>query len=75
MNALLRKYNHVFSWHHEQTPNMEPEVTCHKLDINPNTKPVKQKLRWINLYWWAQVQAEVYKILAVNFIEGVKYPI
>lgn len=48
-------------------------VACHKLDVNSNAKPVKQKPRRMDLDRRARVQAEVDRLLLVNFSEEAKY--
>lgn len=54
-------------------PGVDLEITCNKLDVNPNAKLFKQKLRRMNLNRCAQLQHEVDKFLSVNFIEEGKY--
>lgn len=49
----------MFAWRHEQMLRVNPEVACHRLDINPNAKLVKKKPRRMNLNRRAQVQAKV----------------
>lgn len=64
LKSLLRKFNHVFAWQDEQMPGVDPDVACHKLDINPNTKLVKHKPKRMNPDRSSQVQTEVEKLLA-----------
>lgn len=73
LNALLRKYNHIFTRQHEQMPRVDPEVAYHKLDVNPNVKPVKQKPVRMNPDYKTQVQAKVDRLLSIKFIEKAKY--
>lgn len=40
LKVLLTKYNHVFV-QHEQMLVVDPEGVFHKLDVNPNAKPMK----------------------------------
>ncbi|XP_059634040.1 uncharacterized protein LOC132276573 [Cornus florida] len=35
----------VFAWSHLDMPGIDPSVSCHSLNVNPNAKPVKQKHR------------------------------
>ncbi|XP_059633363.1 uncharacterized protein LOC132276107 [Cornus florida] len=35
----------VFAWSHLDMPGIDPSVSCHSLNVNPNAKPVKQKQR------------------------------
>lgn len=49
LKALLRRYNHVFYWQYEYIPGVDMMITHYKLDVNPKAKPIKQKLRQMNL--------------------------
>lgn len=55
LKSFLWRYYHIFAWRHEQTPGVNPEVACHKFDINTNAKLVKQKPRRMNSDRHAQV--------------------
>jgi len=39
----MREYIDVFAWNYEDMPWLNPQVDMHRLNINPNTKPVKQQ--------------------------------
>lgn len=43
MVYFLEKTRHVFAWKVDQMPGIDPRVACHKLNVNPNTKLVRQK--------------------------------
>jgi len=32
----------VFAWNYEDMPGVEPQVAMHRLNINPDAKPIKQ---------------------------------
>ncbi|KAL5576345.1 hypothetical protein UlMin_018044 [Ulmus minor] len=40
---FLREHRDVFAWSHEDMPGIDPSVIVHRLNIDPNFKPVKQK--------------------------------
>jgi hypothetical protein len=50
------------------------EVIEHKLHVNPNTKPRKQKLRKVSKEKVEAVRAEVQRLLDAGFIREVSYP-
>lgn len=39
--SLLSKYNQKFTLRYDQMSGVDPDVVCHRLDINPNIKPDK----------------------------------
>ena len=43
--SLLRKYIDVFTWNYEDMLRLDPQVAIHRLNINPDAKPVKQQQR------------------------------
>ena len=43
--TCLKKNLHAFAWAAEDMPGIDINFTCHKLNINPTFKPVKEKRR------------------------------
>ncbi|KAL5566413.1 hypothetical protein UlMin_029577 [Ulmus minor] len=41
--VFLREHRDVFAWSHEDMPGIDPNVIVHRLNIDPNFKPIKQK--------------------------------
>jgi hypothetical protein len=33
----------VFAWTHNDMPGIDPSTICHKLNVSPSIRPVKQK--------------------------------
>ena len=61
----------IFAWSPSDMPGIQREVAEHSLDIRPNSKPVKQRLRRFDeLKHWA-ISEELQKLLAAGFIKGV----
>jgi len=38
---LIREYIDVFAWNYEDMPGLDPQIVMHRLNLNPDTKPVK----------------------------------
>ncbi|KAL5569910.1 hypothetical protein UlMin_026485 [Ulmus minor] len=55
-------------------PGIDPSVTVHRLNIDPNFKPVKQKRRTFNAERYMAINTEVDKLLKADFIEEANYP-
>jgi len=41
--VFVREYIDVFTWNYEDMPGLDPQVAMHRLNIKPDTKPVKQQ--------------------------------
>ena len=39
--SLIREYIDVFAWTYKDMPGLDPQVAMHRLNINPDAKPVK----------------------------------
>ncbi|KAL5541776.1 hypothetical protein UlMin_009486 [Ulmus minor] len=71
---FLREHRDVFAWSHEDMPGIDPNVIVHRLNIDPNFKPVKQKRRTFNAERYMAINTEVDKLLKAGFIEEANYP-
>ncbi|XXG88875.1 hypothetical protein AAC387_Pa12g1022 [Persea americana] len=64
----------VFAWTPYEMPGIDLAVMCHKLNVNPNHKPVIQKARRAGVPQTEVVKEEVEKLLEVQAITEVHYP-
>ena len=71
---LLREYNDIFAWSHEDMPGIPLSLATHRLAVDATFKPVKQKRRHFNTERNAAVQEEVDKLLKAGFIRESRYP-
>ncbi|KAL5548398.1 hypothetical protein UlMin_003629 [Ulmus minor] len=71
---FLREHRDVFAWSHEDMPGIDPNVIVHRLNIDPNFKPIKQKRRTFNAERYMAINTEVDKLLKAEFIEEANYP-
>ena len=55
-------------------PGIPREVAEHSLDILPNSKPIKQRLRCFNELKRRAIGEEVHKLLEAGFIKKVFHP-
>ena len=65
---FLKKNLDVFAWSHEDMPGISPKVIQHKLNVNPERKPVQQRRRAFAPEQDQAVTEEVTKLLTVGFI-------
>jgi hypothetical protein len=71
---FLNKNSDIFAWSTSNIIEVSREVIEHKLQINPNAKPKKQKLRKMLEEKIEVVKAEVQRLLDARFIREVRYP-
>jgi hypothetical protein len=64
----------VFVWSTSDLIGVSREVIEYKLQVNPNAKPTKQKLRKISEEKIEATKAEVQRLLDAEFIREVTYP-
>ncbi|KAF8080646.1 hypothetical protein N665_0930s0004 [Sinapis alba] len=69
--ACLKKNLHTFTWAVEDMLGIEISITCHKLNIDPIFKPVKQKRQKLGPKRATAVNDEVEKLLKVGSITDV----
>ena len=64
----MREYIDVFAWNYEDMLGLDPQVAMHRLNINPDAKPVKQQQRRFRLEIMEAIQSKVKKLIDFNFI-------
>ncbi|KAM2357503.1 hypothetical protein ACFX1X_006467 [Malus domestica] len=68
---LDRMNTEVFTWSYEDMPGISPDIICHRLSIDPKTKPVRQKCRSYDVERYEVMKAEVEKIKGIGFVREV----
>ncbi|XP_057543932.1 uncharacterized protein LOC130823331 [Amaranthus tricolor] len=71
--ATIAEFRDVFAFCTEEMPGIPNSVACHKLDIKPGHKPVKQKLRHQGRERTEAAKEEVEKLLRAGFIKECQY--
>ena len=71
---FLKENLDVFAWSHEDMPDISPEVIQHKLNVDPERKPVQQRRRTFALERDQAIVEEITKLLTAGFIREVYYP-
>ena len=64
----------MFAWTPYEMPGIDPEVTCHKLNVDRSAKPVIQRARRPTLTHVEVVEEEVDRLLEARAIREVHYP-
>ena len=71
--ATVAEFCDIFAFSTEEMPGIPPSIMCHKLDIKPGYKSVKQKLRHQGKERIKVAKEEVEKLLKPQFIRECKY--
>ena len=74
LEAYLRANIEVFAWTPYDMPGIDPEVTCHQLNVDRSAKPVIQRARRPTLMHVEAVEEEVDRLLEPRAIREVNYP-
>ncbi|XP_074371492.1 uncharacterized protein LOC141712443 [Apium graveolens] len=64
----------VFAWSHSDMIGIDPEVMCHRLNIFPNCKGIRQKRRPVSGERAIALKEEVDRLLEVGLIKESFYP-
>jgi hypothetical protein len=72
--TFLKHNSDVFSWSHEDMLGIDPSVIVHKLNVELNRRPVKQRRRTFAAERNQAIVEEVEKLLKAGFIREVDYP-
>ncbi|KAE8735344.1 No pollen germination related 2 [Hibiscus syriacus] len=71
---LLQEFKDIFAWSYQDMPGLSTDIVIHKLPINPEYKPVQQKLRRMRPEMLLQIKEEVMKQINAGFLQAAKYP-
>jgi hypothetical protein len=63
----------IFAWTHDDMPGIDPSTICHKLNVDPSIRPVKQKRLVFAPDKNQAISDEVEKLLTAGFIREVYY--
>ncbi|KAJ9544296.1 hypothetical protein OSB04_024003 [Centaurea solstitialis] len=68
------KHSDCFAWSHEDMVGIDPNVISHKLNVDANFKPIKQKRRKFAPERNKVINDEVDNLLKTGKIREIKYP-
>ena len=72
--ACLRCNRDVFAWSHSDMKGIDPELMCHRLNIDPWVPTQRQNRRPLDLERAQALKDEVDKLIRVGFSREAKYP-
>jgi len=72
--ALLKNYQDILAWSYQDMPGLSSDIVQHRLPLNPEGSPVKQKLRRMKPETSLKIKEEVKKQFDIGFLDVARYP-
>ena len=72
--ALLLDYEDIFAWSYQDMPGLSFDIVQHRLPLNPECSPVKQKLRRMKSEMSLKIKEEMKKQFDASFLAVARYP-
>ena len=72
--ALLRDYQDIFALSYQDIPDLSPDIVQHRLPLNPECSPIKQKLWRMKPEMPLKIKEEVKKKFDADFLAVARYP-
>jgi hypothetical protein len=70
---LLKEFADIFAWQYDDLKTFDIEVIQHKIPLNKDTKPFRQKLRSFNPLLLPTMEREIKKLLDACIIIPLRY--
>ncbi|KAK8926261.1 hypothetical protein KSP39_PZI018475 [Platanthera zijinensis] len=74
MRECIQKKVDVFAWSAADMSGIDADVACHRLNLDPKTHPIRQKMRIIATKLEEPIRKEIKKLLDAGFISEIQYP-
>jgi hypothetical protein len=71
---FLKSNKDVFVWSHEDMPGIDPSIIVHRLNVDPSSRPIKQRRTAFAPKRNQAITEELMKLLTAGFIREVDYP-
>ena len=71
---FLKEQRNSFAWSHLDMVGIDPEVIVHRLQVDPDHQPVKQKQRKFAPKRSKVINDEIQKLFDIGSVREVKYP-
>jgi len=72
--GVIEKHMGAFAWSASNMPGIDPDFLCHRLSMDPNVRPVRQRRRKFNEEKRKVIHDEAQKLLAAGHIREIQYP-
>ena len=71
---FLTRHHDCFAWSHKEKTGIDPDVAVHRLQVDPDHPPIKQKQRKFTPERNKVFNEEVQKLLDIGSVREVHYP-
>ena len=72
--ACLRRNRDVFAWSHSDMKGVDPDLMCHRLNVDPRISARRQKRRPLDPERAQALKDEVDRLIKAGFVREAKYP-
>jgi len=74
IRQVLQANMSSFAWSARDMPGIDPDILCHRLNINPQIKPQVQRRRRLNDEKGKVATKEIKKLMEAGHIREIQYP-
>jgi len=71
--GLLKEFSDIFAWKYSELKTYDTEIIQHKIPLNKDTTPFRQKLRSFNPMLLPMMEKEIKKLLEAKIIIPLRY--
>jgi len=71
---VIKRHLDAFAWSASDMPGIDPDFLCHRLAMDTQVRPVRQRRRKFNEERRQAIRDETQKLLAAGHIREVQYP-
>ena len=72
--GVIERHLDAFAWSASNMPGIDPDFLCHRLEMDPQVRPVRQRRRKFNEERRQVIHEETRKLLAAGHIREIQYP-
>jgi len=74
ISGVIEKNMGAFAWSASDMPGIDPDFLCDRLAMDPQVRPVRQRMRKYNEEKRQVIHEETHKLLAARHIREIQYP-
>jgi len=71
---VISRHLDAFAWSASDMPGIDPDFLCHRLAMDPQVRPIRQRRRKFNEEKRQAIRDETQKLLAAGHIREIQYP-
>jgi len=71
---VISRHLDAFAWSASDMPGIDPDFLCHRLAMDPQVRPIRQRRRKFNEEKRQAIKEETQKLLVAGHIREIQYP-